>query len=92
MQTLLTCTNISIEHFYSNSDSSAVPNFSKYIIKSVVAKNIGFRTHKAVTIRVGNEIHSFNYWDYVSAFYNTFLIDNARSKHTWLIKLCTVAL
>ena len=64
------------------------------LLKLFYHRKIGdFSTHRSVPlIKVGNETYSFNYKDYVSTFYKTFLYENPKLKYTWFIKLCPAAL
>lgn len=62
MQDLLTYKDSTIEYLYPNLDSAAIPNFNKFIIKAILSPKVwGFNTHRAVTITIDNETHSFNY-------------------------------
>ena len=67
MQSILCQKEVIIGYFYPNFNSNQPSTFSKGIIKSVLSpRNWGLSTNRATPlIKVGNETHSFNYWDYV---------------------------
>ena len=70
---ILLMRDVEITHFYPNGSPSNPPNFSKCIIKNALKpKEWGISTNRVFPIKHGNETYSFNYWDYISAFYNTF--------------------
>ena len=71
------------EHFYPNSNFNQPLTFSKCIIKFILSpRDCGLSTNRVISlIKPGKETYSFNLWEYVATFYNTFLCDNLKLKH-----------
>jgi len=67
IQSILYQKDMTIEHFYPNSNSNQPLTFSKCIIKSVLSvRDYGLSTNRAIPlIKAENETYSFNYWNYV---------------------------
>ncbi|ESQ29477.1 hypothetical protein EUTSA_v10024111mg, partial [Eutrema salsugineum] len=90
-QTILEITgSVSFKHFYLNENHSD-PAYSTFKIHKVIApsdweydlnENLNF-PENLKDLSCFNV--SFNYWDYCQAWYNSFLIQSPKRKHTWLI-------
>ena len=60
--------------------------YIKCILKRIIGPNEwGFDLNKSLRLTSGQ---SYNYWDYISAWKNTFYYQNPQHKHSWFIRLC----
>ncbi|ESQ50202.1 hypothetical protein EUTSA_v10002271mg, partial [Eutrema salsugineum] len=90
-QTILEITvSVSFKHFYLN-ENHTDPAYSTFKIHKVIApsdweydlnENLNF---PEILKDLSCFNVSFNYWDYCQAWYNSFLIQSPKRKHTWLI-------
>ena len=82
--------NIYISHTREDSsNASFIIFYSKCIIKNIIKSGIwGFDLSASKVININNSSLRYSYWDYQKDFYDVFLNQNKKGKHTWFIKLC----
>ncbi|XP_059643537.1 uncharacterized protein LOC132285374 [Cornus florida] len=70
---------------FSNSKDSPL-TYSKAIFKRLIRpSDWGLNPNLPRKISYG---HSYNYWDYISAWTYSFFYENPKHKHSWFLKIC----
>ena len=77
--------SVEITHNLQNAKKKDSPiGYSKCIIKRIIGQ-WGFDLNKSCRLTTGQ---SYNYWDYISTWKNTFYYQNPQHKHSWFIHVC----
>ena len=64
--------------------------YSKCIIKKVIKPgNWGLDLSASKSMIINKVPQNFNSWDYYKGFFEVFMYENQKLKHSWFFKLCT---
>ena len=67
----------------SSKDNTCAIIYIKVIIKKIVKLGAwGFDLSTSKIVKLGDNFHNYNYWDYQYGFHQVFLYQNSKNKHT----------
>ena len=70
-------------------DNASSIYYSKCIIKKIIKPaSWGLDLSASKAMIIDKVPQNFNYWDYYKGFFEVFMYQNQKLKHSWFLKLC----